>query len=202
VLPGSYNVSLVVDGTSVSTKPMNVVLDPKFQMSAAARRQYFDLTSELHELQRRGTTAASALNDFNTQMEDLAGKVPDMTNVPDSVKSQFTVINGELETVREKFGVPFPAAGAGGGRGGRGGGRGGGGGGNDANVLGRVASVKNAIMAFYDAPSASLTRQAETARRDLPRAIDEANALFGRATSLSQALAKYNVTLTVPAQVR
>jgi hypothetical protein len=176
---------------------MNVVLDPKFTLTAAQRREYFDLVIGLHEMQRRGTSAAVAVDELNTQMTDLAEKVPAMSNVPEAVKAQFQTVNAELETVREKFGVPLGQGG--GGRGGRGGRGGGGGGGNDANVLGRLASAKNSIMSFYEPPSQTLVRQAEAARRELPAAIDEANALLSNARTLSQALAQHNVTLNVPA---
>jgi photosystem II stability/assembly factor-like uncharacterized protein len=197
VLPGRYNVAFVAGGNVVDTKPMNVVLDPKFTLTAAQRREYFDLVIGLHEMQRRGTSAAVAVDELNTQMTDLAEKVPAMSNVPEAVKAQFQTVNAELETVREKFGVPLGQGG--GGRGGRGGRGGGGGGGNDANVLGRLASAKNSIMSFYEPPSQTLVRQAEAARRELPAAIDEANALLSNARTLSQALAQHNVTLNVPA---
>ena len=101
--------------------------------------------------------------------------------------------------MREKFGVPL-GQGGGGGRGGRGGF--GGGGGNDANVLSRVSGVKGSIMSFYATPSNTLVRQAQQALEELPDAVDEANSLLGRATSLARALAEHGVTLTVPAQVR
>ncbi len=57
-------------------------------------------------------------------------------------------------------------------------------------------------MAFYDMPSASLTREYNDVRLALPRAVNELNAFLSKARSLSQALAKSNVTLTVPAQVK
>jgi hypothetical protein len=199
VLPGTYNVALAVGGNVVDTKPITVVLDPIFQMTASQQRQYFETVSELHEAQRRGTSAAEALHGFYTQMTDLGEKVPGMSNVPDDVKTQFEAVKTELDGVREKFGVPLSAGG--GGRG-RGRGFGGGGGGNSANVLGRLTTVKNAIMAFYAPPSDNLSQRAEQALDDLPDAIDEANSLFGTAAGLARALAEHDVTLTVPAQVR
>jgi len=200
VLPGTYTVALAIGGNVVDTKPVTVTLDPVYQMNANERRQYFQTVNELHEAQRRGTAMAGALHGFYTQMTDLAEKVPGMADVPDAVKSQFDAIKTELDGVREKFGVPLQAGGGGRGRGR--GGFGGGGGANDANVLGRLTSVKNSIMAFYAPPSDTLARQARQALSDLPDAIDDGNALLVRAVSLAQALAKYNVTLNVPGQVR
>jgi hypothetical protein len=203
VLPGAFTVSLVADGKVVDSKPMTVVLDPANQLSEAQRRRYYDMAMEVHELHRRGAAMATALQTVHTQMTDLAEKVPAMANVPDAVKGQFEVTNKEFATIRERFGVPAEAPGAGG-RGGRGGGGGGGAAdsGPDRNVLGKTAGVKGQLLTFYDMPSDAVMRQITDVKAELPRAITEANAFLGRLTTLSQALAKHNVTLTVPAAVR
>ena len=57
-------------------------------------------------------------------------------------------------------------------------------------------------MSFYDMPSTSLMNQYAVVRLALPKAITELNAFLARATSLSQALAKNGVTLTVPPAVK
>jgi hypothetical protein len=199
VLPGTYNVSLLVDGQSVGTKPVGVLLDPANPLTDVQRRRYYDIAMDLHRLQGRGVTVVNALNPLFPQMTDLAQKLPGMTNVPDAVKTQFAAVQKEFDTVREKFGVPATPAAAGGGRGG---GRGGGGGGNPANLLARAGTVKGRIMSFYDMPSDALMAQYADVRVALPRAVTEANTFLGRAQALSQALAKHGVTLTVPPAVR
>ena len=196
VLPGAYNVSLIVDGQSVGTKPVSLLLDPANPLTDAQRRRYFDIAMDLHRLQTRGVAVASALNPLYTQMTDLADKLPGMTNVPDAVKTQFAAVQKEFDTVREKFGVP-PAIGGGGGRGGRGGAAA-----NPENLLARAGTVKGRIMSFYDMPSDALIAQYTDVRVALPRAVTEANAFLAKATALSQALAKSGVTLTVPPAVR
>ncbi|MEZ5320205.1 MAG: hypothetical protein R2752_22575 [Vicinamibacterales bacterium] len=199
VLPGTYTVALMVDGKAVDSKPMRVALDTAFQMTDAQRKRYFDTVSDLHEMQRRGTDMARALNDLYPQIEEIKGKIGGMSNVPDAVKGQFASAVTDFDAIREKFGVPVQAGG--GGRGGRGGGRGGGGG-NDNNVLARAAGVKGDIMSFYDTPSDSLMRQYTAVKNDLPKAITDGNAFLGRAATLSQALGRYNLTLNVPGQVK
>jgi photosystem II stability/assembly factor-like uncharacterized protein len=198
VMPGNYNVALQVGTQTAGTKPMSIMLDPANRLSPQQRERYYDIVMDLHTLQGRGVAAANALMPLYTQMTELAKTVPGMANVPDAVKTQFEAVNKELDTVREKFGVPPPAGG--GGRGGRGGF--GGGGGNDANVLARTGQVKSRIMSFNDMPSDSLMRDYADVRTTLPRAVTDVNGLLGRASSLSQALAKSGVTLTVPAAVR
>ena len=193
-MPGTFNVSLLVDGKSVGTKPMRVVLDPANQMSETQRKRYYDIVMELHQLQGRGVEAARALMPFHTQMTEIAGKLEGMTNVPADVKAQFTAVQKEWDTVRVKFGVPPAVAAAGGG----GGGRGGGPPPNPADVVGKAGTVKGQIMTFTDMPSTSLMTQYTDVRLALPKAITELNAFLAKATALSQALAKNGVTLTVP----
>jgi hypothetical protein len=200
VLPGTYNVALVVDGAVVESKPMRVVADPAIQMTDAQRRRYFDVASELHELQRRGMSVTSALNPFHEQMTDLAGKLGGMENVPADVKARFETLNKEYDAVRVKFGVPVPAGGGGGGRGR--GGRGGGGGGDPANIVGRIGQVKSQILAFQEPPSEYLMRQYTAVRTELPRAIAEVNSMLANAAGVSQALKQHGVALTVPAPIR
>jgi hypothetical protein len=135
--------------------------------------------------------AARAMMPFHTQMTEIAGKLAD---VPEAVKTQFAAVQKEWDAVRAKFGVP-PQAGAG-----QGGGRGGGGGApaNSPDILGKAGTVKGQIMTFYDMPSTSLMTQYNDVRLALPKAIAEYNAFLAKATALSQALAKHNLTLTVP----
>ena len=201
VMPGVYNVSLMVDGKAVDTKPMRVVGDPAVQMTDLQRRRYFDLVMELHELHRRGTEIAIGLNTIHEQMTDLAPKVQAASDVPDAVKGQFATFQKEFDTVRAKFGVPLGQGGGGGG-GGRGGFGGGGGGGNPSDALGRAANVKAQILTFHDLPSDALLRQHTDAKAELPKVIAEGNAVLTRAAALSQALAKHNVALKVPAPVK
>ncbi len=201
VMPGTYNVALVVNGSVVETKPLRVVADAAVQMTDAQRRRHFEVANDLHELQRRGTAMTAALDPFNTQMTETAEKLGGMENVPADVKAQFDALNKELEAVRVKFGVPIPQAG-GGGRGGRGGFGGFGGGGNDENVVARVGQVKNQVMAFMEPPSDYLMRQYNAVRAELPRAMNEANNLLVKAMSVGQALKPYGIALTVPAPIK
>ena len=58
------------------------------------------------------------------------------------------------------------------------------------------------MMAFQDTPSDTLVKQYNDVKLALPRAMTEANAFLTKAMTLSQALKKYDVTLTVPAPVK
>jgi hypothetical protein len=122
---GTYTVTLLVDGKTIESKPLKVVMDPVVQMSDAQQKRYFDMLMDLHDLQRRGNAARDALTPFDSQMNDAATKVSDSKSVPAAVKAQFADLDKDFVTLRETFGVNV---GGGAGRGGRAGGGGGGGG--------------------------------------------------------------------------
>ena len=132
---GIYTVTLVVDGKTIESKPMKVVMDPAVQMSEAQQKRYFDIVMDLHDMQRRGTAARDTLTPFESQMTDAAAKVADSKSVPADVKTQFAALDKDFANVRDKFGLNAGggrAGGGGGGRGGAGGGAGRGGGGANA----------------------------------------------------------------------
>lgn len=195
-MPGNYTVALQVDGQTIGTKTMGVALDPANPLSLVQRQRYYDIVMDLHTLQGRGVEAANALTPLYVQMTDLAGKISGMTNVLEAVKTQFAAAQKEFDTVRAKFGVPAGPGAAGG--------RGGGFGAptSNTNVLGRAGSVKGRIMAFHDMPSDAIMREYADVRIALPRAVTEVNAFLAKATALSQALAKFDVTLTVPPAIK
>jgi hypothetical protein len=245
-MPGSYNVALVIGGKTMDTKPMKVVMDPAVQFTDVQRKRYNDIVTDLHDMQRRGTQVATALNGMTTQMTEAAAKIKDMNNVPASLKTQLDALNKEFDALRGKFAAP--AGGQGGGRGGRGGGGAAGGGGRaggaapaptaaaaavpdpaaaasaeappggaqgggaggvgggaappDPSLVGKVGTLKNQIMSIWEMPSETYVKQYNDLKISVPKAIADANAFLLKAMTLSQALAKYNVTLTVPAPVK
>jgi photosystem II stability/assembly factor-like uncharacterized protein len=195
VMPGTYNVSLVSAGKVLDTKPIKVIGDPDVHFAAGELVRYNATVTDLHELQRRATVAASALNALYPQMTAAARKVGENTAIPANVKAQFAALTRDFETTRKKFGVPIPVAPAGG----RGGGGGRGGAPVDPeNLLARTAALKNQIAGIWEAPSGAMMRQYSQVRVELPKAVSEANAVLARAGSMSATLRKYDVTLTVP----
>jgi len=126
---GTYTVTLVVDGKTIESKPLKVVMDPVVQMTEVQQKRYFDMLMDLHDLQRRGTAARDALTPFDAQMSEAVTKVNDSKSVPAAVKTQLGDLNKDFVALRETFGVNVGGgAGRGGRAGGGGGGRAGGGG--------------------------------------------------------------------------
>ena len=203
MLPGTYNVSLVVDGKTIETKPLRVAADPEVALTPLERQRMFDMAMEMHDLQKRATDVQSALRPLNTRMAELAKEIAGRTDLPADVKAAFEAFNKDLTAFAPKF---APAAF----------GRGGGAGpaaapaaaqaGQPAtpppvNLLTRIGQAKNGLMATM--PVTEQTTKAYTeAKAQVPKAILEANALFARAATLSTTLAPYKLTLTAPQPVK
>jgi hypothetical protein len=147
---------------------------------------------------------SNALGQVYPQMTELAGKLAG-SSAPAATKTQFEAVNKEFDAVRVKFGVPAGGGAAAGGPGGGGGGGGRGGGApppNPSDIVGRLNSTRALLMAFQDNPSDFVVRNYNDLKLALPKAITEGNAFLVKAMSLSQALKKSDMTLTVPAPVK
>ncbi len=203
VLPGVYTVSLLVDGKPVDSKPLRVTADPEVVLTDAERKRLFDMAMEMHELHRRVTAVATPLSQLNTRMSELAKEVASRQDIPADVKASFDAVNKAVASLAPRF-AP------GGGRGGFGGGQaaaapaaqaGGRGGTPPRSVVARVALAKNGLMGGMW-PTEQTMRAYTESKAEVPKAIEEANALFAKAGALSTALAKYNLSLTAPAPVK
>jgi photosystem II stability/assembly factor-like uncharacterized protein len=192
VTPGTYNVALLVNGTTVDTKPITIIMDPAVDLAGVERVAYDEMLLSLHELQGRGNEMAGVLDGVYAQVVDISGTIDDMEDVPAEVKEDFTSFQEAFDELRVKFGVPIPAGG--GGR--RGFGRRGGG--DPANVLARIGSLKSSISSFWEAPSHALVNQFYEAGPLLATAMGEAEESLEWARALAATLGEYDMTLTVP----
>ena len=115
VLPGIYNVSLIVDGKTIETKPLRVAADAEVALSEVERKRMFDIAMEMHDLQRRATEVQTALRPLSTRMAELAKEIAGRNDVSADVKATFEAFNKDLVAFAPKF---APAAfGRGGGAG-------------------------------------------------------------------------------------
>jgi photosystem II stability/assembly factor-like uncharacterized protein len=201
VLPGTYNISLIVDGKSVETKPLRVVADGEVALTPIERQRMFDMAMEMHDLQKRATEVQTALRPLNTRMAELTKEIGSRSDVPADVKATFEAFNKDLAAFAPKF---APAAF------GRGGGAGPAGpatppgqpaGPPTVNLFTRLGQAQNGLMATMPVSEQTTKAYAE-AKAQVPKAILDANALFARAGALSTALAPYKLTLTAPPPVK
>ena len=189
VLPGTYNVTLLVDGKAVETKPLKVIADPEVVLTEAERKSMFDRAMEMHELQGKATEVAGKLSPLNLQVQAAAKEIAAKSDIPADVKAQFEAFQKELAAVVPKFIAQ--------GGGGRGGGGFGGGGGATTNVLQRIQQAKGGLMGGMT-PTANTVNAYTEAKTTAPQAINEANAVLAKARAISALLAKHGVKLDVP----
>ena len=189
VLPGVYTVELIVDGKLADSKPLRVVVDPDVLLTSVERKRMFDMAMEMHELQRRGAEVANELAPINRQLPEISKTLAGRNDVPGDVKSAFEALNKEMSATMTRF-----AALGGGGRG-FGGGRGGP---TENNPLARVGQAKAGLMATMPVTEQT-TRAYNDAKAQVPKVLNDARALVAKARDVSASLAKYSITLTVPA---
>jgi photosystem II stability/assembly factor-like uncharacterized protein len=198
VLPGVYNVALIVDGKTIETKPLRVAADPEVALTELERKKMYDMAMEMHELQRRATEVGNSVSALTRQATEIATAIGSRTDVPAEVKASFEAFNKELTAVAPKFAAPVGGRGGGGGGGAAGGGRGAT---VAENPLARATTAKNGLMVGMPVTE-QVTKAYNDAKTQMPKAVAEANSVFAKAATLSPLLAKYNLTLTAPAQVK
>jgi hypothetical protein len=192
VTPGLYHVSLLVNGNTVDTKPIQIIKDPAIELSGVERVAYDEMLLRLHQLQGRGNGMATSLDALYAQVVEIAGAMGDREDVPDEVKSDFTGFQESFDALRVKFGVPIPAGGGGRRFGRRGGG-------DPANVLSRASTLKSNIMAFWEPPSGAAVSQFYEVTALLDSAIHDAEGLLDQARTLAETLEEFDITLEIPA---
>ena len=189
VLPGVYNVALVVDGKVSDTRPLRVAGDPDVSLTEVERKRMYEMALEMHDLHRRVNEVNNALSAVRSQMPAVSKTLEGRSDLPADVKTSVADVDKELTAMAARLAPP--AAGRGGGGGGRGGPA-------DTPVT-RLTQAKAGLMAGM--PATSQTYDAyKRAKAEVPKTIDEARALLTKVQTLSAALARHNITLTVPAQ--
>jgi hypothetical protein len=175
----------------VDTKPMRVTDDPEVVLTSAERKRQYDMAMEMHALQPRLTEAVAAHSSLTRQVNELTTAIGEKSDVPADVKSSFDAFKADLAKLAPQLAPPA------GGRGGGGGGRGG----NNDNINAKLGQAKNSLMGGMVVGDQT-TRAYTEVKAQTPKAITDLNAVIAKATTVSAALAKYNLTLTVPQAVK
>jgi hypothetical protein len=187
VIGGVYNVSLIVDGRTVETKPLRVNDDPDVVLTSIERKRMFDMAMEIHALQPRVTDASAAHASLTRQTTELATTIGGRSDIPDDVKASFDAFSKELAALAPKLTTPQ--------------GRGGGRGGATESLVVKVGQAKNGLMAGMS-PGDQTVRAYTEVKAQTAKAIADLNAVIAKATTVSATLARHNLTLTVPAPVQ
>jgi len=72
----------------------------------------------------------------------------------------------------------------------------------DESIVGKVGVLKAQVLAFEEMPSDSYMKEYASVKAELPKALSDANAFLIRASTMSQTLKKYDITLNAPAPVK
>jgi photosystem II stability/assembly factor-like uncharacterized protein len=189
VLPGSYTVALVVDGKTVDSKPMRVEADPEVALTAIERKKLYDMAMEMHEFQALAAKVSSAITPLNARLGEVGKELANQVGVPAEVKSAVDALAKDVAATASKFAQPLGA---------RGGARGGG---ASDSLVARIGQAKNGLMGGLW-PGEPIMKAYSDVKAQAPKAMADANALIGRASTVGTTLSKYNVTLTAPEPVK
>ena len=174
VLPGTYRVSLSVDGRETQTANLRVQGDPEIQITDADRKTHFDTVLALHALQGTMNEAADVVLDMNKQIDSINDALKGQANVPGSLKTMIAELDKQVDELRTRLGVS---------------GQGGFGGGGNTNVRGRVGQLKGQVMNSTSLPTETQTRLASDVRAAASKVVDEVNAAVAKFPSLYKELA-------------
>lgn len=181
VLPGTYQVSLVVDGQTVETQPLKVIADPEVALSDSERASLFTRASELHALQVDASRVANRIAAINRQLPGITSTLAGRSDVPASVTQQFEAFKKAFAAIAPKFARPS-------------GGRFGGGPSN--NVLTNIARAKGGLMGGMMPTETTLSAYSK-ATTETPAAIAEAERVLQQAAAVAKALAAHGITLRI-----
>jgi hypothetical protein len=180
VLPGEYQVTLVVGGKDIATKPVRVVGDTLVQMTDADRKTWHDTALALHRLQEQANEAAEAVAQLGTQYQALEGLLKMAANASPEAKAAVEGAGKQLADLRRRLGVPAPGqpAPAGGGFGGGFGGAG------QQNVRAQIGQTKGQVMNSTSLPSEQQMRVLTEGRDDLGKVVSETNNMIAAVPAL------------------
>ena len=190
VIGGVYTVSLIVDGKTVESKPLRVNDDPEVVLTAVERKRMFDQAMEIHALQPRLNDATAAHAALTRQLADATTAIGSRSDVPADVKASVEALTKDVAGLAPKLAAPP------GGRGGGGGGRG-----QNESLSAKLGQAKNGLSAGMSVADPTVRAYTEV-KAQTPKAIADINAAIAKATTLNATLAKYNITLTLPAPVK
>jgi photosystem II stability/assembly factor-like uncharacterized protein len=148
VLPGTYMVSMDVGG-EVYSASLEMRADPRRPMRDADRRARQNVLMSLHQLAKPIYDATQAIQRLERQLDSSEELLNDHEDAPEDLTQELEGLKEELERLQDEMG--------------------------DARGKARVA---NAIENSSTLPTADQMWQVDKAWEDVPRLIDELNALI------------------------
>ena len=175
VLPGTFRVTLNVDGRDLNTVNVTVTGDPAIQMTDVDRKTWHDTALSLHRTQEKANDVADQVNEAWSRFQAIEQQARGQ-NLPPALKTQLESIRKELEGVRTRLGLA----------GGGGPGGGGGFGAQNQNLRGRMGQVKGGIMASTSLPTEVQMRQKSEIEAAWLKLAAEASAVMAKLPALAR----------------
>jgi hypothetical protein len=169
VLPGTYRVTLNVDGRDGGTKSVTVNGDPLSVITDVDRKAWHDLSLAVHQLQGNAGLLRARIAEASMALGSVRTLVTRAGNAPSALRTSVDAVDRDLRTLRQQFGVTMPGEAAPSGRGG------GGGGGGVQPVPAVLGQVKSQLLASTSRPTEIQVRMAREARADLVAAVESLN---------------------------
>ena len=158
-------------------------------LTAVERKRMFDQAMEIHALQPRLSEATAAHAALTRQLAEATTAIAGKSDVAADVKASLEALTKEVAVLAPKLAAPAGGRGGGGGRG------------QNESLSAKLGQAKNGLTAGMS-PADPTVRAYTEVKAQTPRAITDLNAAIAKASTLSTALARYSVTLTVPAPVK
>ena len=182
VLPGTYQVALTVDGKAAGARPLTVHGDPAIAISDADRDSLFAVSRELHTMHGRVNAAGDALNDMFRQLGDIRRAVSEAKTASPALKARVDSLRAAVDSLRRRV-VGGPGFGG------------------FNSLRGRVVRLKGAVMNVTALPTETQVRELAELRTEVPKAVDDVNALVAQFKPLLDELAREGVYPAAPKPV-
>ncbi|MGE3617544.1 MAG: glycosyl hydrolase [Gemmatimonadales bacterium] len=192
VMPGTYQLTLNVNGADAASASIEVRTDPEVTVTAADLKERFDALKELQGMSRRVGAATEAVREADTQLGNVRKALGDTTKAPAALRAEGDSLKKELDGVKRKLGIRTP--------------------GEDLFSI-DFAELRRALpirlsMTFGDIDGAhtglseSNRQVLAAARSDLPGVINDANAVLGKLKVFFQEVAAAGLYPAVPDPVK
>jgi photosystem II stability/assembly factor-like uncharacterized protein len=190
VLPGEYQLALVVNGKETATGRVRVTGEPDITLSDADRRARFDALRELQALGSRLQHATAAIRKSNEQLTQIKAALTDSSAIPVPIRATLDSLTKSLDSLKKRFGVGLDFSSP------------------DfdfnefrKNLGFRQSSVTGGIDGATAPATEDEVRQIGELRKEVPGAIAEVNAFVARLPAFYKALADAGLYPVAPKPV-
>ena len=190
VLPGDFKAILVVNGKEGPSVPFAVKGDPDIVITDQDRQRRFDILKEGQRLQARLSEANNATKLANTELGKMKSVLSDSTTVPAAIRASYDSLTKELAPLKKKFFIRDE--------------------GDESEfdfsefrkvITFRLGGVIGSIGGVTVPPTETDLAQWSDVKAEVPKVIDQVNALVAKLKPFYQRLAAEGLYPAVPKPV-